>query len=150
MGSLSRLIPDLQAALGPVILISGVGLLLLTITNRFGRIIDRSRALTRELPAAPEAGRGMILRQLAILRKRSRLVRGSIILATMNVLCVSLLMIVLFLSSVFGGSPTGVLVALFVIGLACLIGSLIAFLQDIHLSLTAVDLEVEQAMETGG
>ena len=37
---LHELIPVLQVAIGPVILISGVGLLLLTLTNRFGRIID--------------------------------------------------------------------------------------------------------------
>jgi hypothetical protein len=35
------MIPVLQVAIGPVILISGVGLLLLTLTNRYGRTIDR-------------------------------------------------------------------------------------------------------------
>ena len=39
--SLHELIPVLQVAIGPVILISGVGLLLLTLTNRFRRAIDR-------------------------------------------------------------------------------------------------------------
>lgn len=34
------LIPTLQTAIGPVILISGVALLLLTVTNRLGRAID--------------------------------------------------------------------------------------------------------------
>jgi hypothetical protein len=33
----------LRDAIGPVILISGVGLLLLTMTNRLGRAIDRAR-----------------------------------------------------------------------------------------------------------
>ena len=39
------LVPILQMAVGPVILISGVGLLLLSMTNRLGRVIDRSRLL---------------------------------------------------------------------------------------------------------
>lgn len=39
--SLTELVPILQLAVGPVILISGVGLLLLTLTNRFGRMLDR-------------------------------------------------------------------------------------------------------------
>src|SRR5579859_2639184 len=43
------LIPVLQVAIGPVILISGVGLLLLTLTNRLGRAVDRSRAQDRQL-----------------------------------------------------------------------------------------------------
>lgn len=50
--SLTQLIPTLQLAIGPVILISGVGLLLLSMTNRFGRIIDRARALNRDLRGA--------------------------------------------------------------------------------------------------
>ena len=45
----AELVPVLQVAVGPVILISGVGLLLLTMTNRFGRIIDRSRILAAQL-----------------------------------------------------------------------------------------------------
>ena len=35
--SLNQMFPVLQVAIGPVILISGVGLLLLTMTNRLGR-----------------------------------------------------------------------------------------------------------------
>ncbi|MBL8732337.1 MAG: DUF2721 domain-containing protein [Planctomycetes bacterium] len=53
--SLSDLLPVLQTAIGPVILISGIGLLLLNMTNRYGRIIDRSRDLLRRL--GPEADR---------------------------------------------------------------------------------------------
>ena len=37
---LTDLVPILQMAIGPVILISGVGLLLLSMTNRLGRAID--------------------------------------------------------------------------------------------------------------
>ena len=43
----------LQVAIGPVILISGVGLLLLTMTNRLGRAIDRARQMTRICPDTP-------------------------------------------------------------------------------------------------
>ena len=45
MTAWARLVPILQVAIGPAILISGVGLLLLTMTNRFGRIIHRARQL---------------------------------------------------------------------------------------------------------
>ena len=47
--TLTQLVPILQLAIGPVILISGVGLLLLTLTNRFGRMLDRSRAIIHEV-----------------------------------------------------------------------------------------------------
>jgi hypothetical protein len=41
--SLEQIIPELRDAIGPVILISSVGLLLLTMTNRLGRAIDCAR-----------------------------------------------------------------------------------------------------------
>jgi len=50
--SVKDLVPILQVAIGPVILISGVGLLLLTLSNRFGRAVDRSRLLVREMRQA--------------------------------------------------------------------------------------------------
>jgi hypothetical protein len=50
---LNELIPVLQVAIGPVILISGISLLLLTLTNRFGRTIDRSRQLVHEMRESP-------------------------------------------------------------------------------------------------
>jgi uncharacterized protein DUF2721 len=39
-------VPILEIAIGPVIPISGVGLLLLSMTNQFGRVIARSRQLS--------------------------------------------------------------------------------------------------------
>ena len=52
--SVAELIPVLQTAIGPVILISGIGLLLLTMTNRLGRAIDRARIIDAQLPQIPE------------------------------------------------------------------------------------------------
>jgi Protein of unknown function (DUF2721) len=57
MTPVHELIPVLQVAIGPVILISGVGLLLLTLTNRYGRTIDRSRLLVGELRECSEEDR---------------------------------------------------------------------------------------------
>jgi methylmalonyl-CoA decarboxylase len=48
----------LTASIAPVIVISGVGLLLLGITNRYGRVIDRTRLLVRDLAESdPESAR---------------------------------------------------------------------------------------------
>ena len=52
---LTALIPILQVAIGPVILVSGVGLLLLSMTNRLGRIVDRRRHRIQYRPCAPVA-----------------------------------------------------------------------------------------------
>jgi len=46
---LNELVPMLQVAVGPVILISGAGLVLLSLTNRFARAVDRTRELIRQM-----------------------------------------------------------------------------------------------------
>src|SRR5579872_4162424 len=71
--SVSELIPVLQVAIGPVILISGVGLVLLTLTNRFGRAIDRSRQIIQQVRTANESDRQRLEDQVAILYRRAQL-----------------------------------------------------------------------------
>jgi Protein of unknown function (DUF2721) len=139
---LSQLIPVLQVAIGPVILISGVGLLLLTLTNRFGRTIDRSRQLVRELRACAGADRRRLEGQVEILYRRARLIRLSILLAGVSVLLASVLIIVLFLTALWKLEVALVISLLFIACMAAVIGSLAAFIRDINLSLVALKLEL--------
>jgi len=132
----------LQVAIGPVILISGVGLLLLTLTNRYGRTIDRSRQLMHELRECSEADRQRLDGQVAILYRRARLIRLSILLAGVSLLLVSLLIIVLFLTALWKLEVGLLINLLFVACMVSLSGCLVAFLRDINLSLVALKLEL--------
>ena len=137
-----ELIPVLQVAIGPVILISGVGLLLLTLTNRYGRTIDRSRQLVRELRECTEADRQRLEGQVEILYRRARLIRLSILLAGVSVLLASLLIIVLFLTALWKLEVGLLMSLLFIACMLALSGSLVAFIRDINLSLGALKLEL--------
>src|SRR6185369_12751881 len=90
---LSQLIPVLQQAVAPVILISGVGLLLLSLTNRFGRAVDRSRQLIRERRELGEADRRQLDDQVKVLYRRARLIQQAIILGASSVLFAAVLII---------------------------------------------------------
>ena len=137
-----ELIPVLQVAIGPVILISGVGLLLLTLTNRYGRTIDRSRQLVREKRECSEADRQRLEGQVEILYRRARLIRLSILLAGVSVLLASVLIIVLFLTALWKAEVGHLIILLFIACMASLSGSLVAFIRDINLSLVALKLEL--------
>ncbi|PYJ03967.1 MAG: DUF2721 domain-containing protein [Verrucomicrobia bacterium] len=137
-----ELIPVLQVAIGPVILISGIGLLLLTLTNRFGRAVDRSRQLAHEMRDLPDSGRQRLARQVEILYRRAGLIRLSIIMAAGSVLLASVLIIALFLTALLK-LEVGLLISLlFIACMVSLIVSLVAFIRDIHLSLVALKLEL--------
>jgi hypothetical protein len=141
--SLNQIVPVLQVAIGPVILISGVGLLLLTMTNRLGRAIDRARQLMRELEERTAQDRDYVLAQVAIIYHRARLIRLTITLAAVSVLLASVLIIALFLTALFQWEVGTLISLIFIVCLASLIASLVTFIYDIHLSLVALKLELK-------
>jgi hypothetical protein len=140
---LHELIPVLQVAIGPVILISGVGLLLLTLTNRLGRAVDRSRQLAGEMRDVKEPDRIRLSRQVEVLYRRAGLIRIAIIMSAMSVLLVSVLIIALFLSALMKLEVVPLISLLFIGCMLSLIVSLVAFIRDIQLSLSALKLELE-------
>jgi hypothetical protein len=141
---LTDLVPILQMAVGPVILISGVGLLLLSMTNRLGRVIDRSRLLADAVRKANNEIKPRFTAQLKILARRARLVRLSIILATFSLLLAAVLVIVVFTAAVFHLEIGIVVIIVFVGCMASLFASLVVFIMDIDLSLAALKLEVDK------
>jgi hypothetical protein len=132
---LDQLVPVLQLAIGPVILISGVGLLLLTLTNRFGRLLDRARLLNRESQSAARA-------QIDILHRRATILRLSIILGAITVLLVAVIILALFVAALFRIEAGWFIVVLFCASQISLIGSMLAFIRDMNLALAAVRLEI--------
>ena len=142
---LLELIPVLQVAIGPVILISGVGLLLLTLTNRFGRAVDRARVLVREMRTQSEEDRKRLAGQVEILYHRASLIRMSIILAALSVLLAAALIITLFLTALMRIESTQLIILLFISCMIALILSLAAFIREIQLSLHALKLDLESS-----
>jgi ABC-type multidrug transport system fused ATPase/permease subunit len=132
----------LQLSVIPVVLISGVGLLLLSFTNRLARTIDRSRTLIKELRSIPEGEQSATNQQLEILIRRSEYLRAAITFTALSILFSSLMIIGLFFL-LFLQWPTEHLVLLFFfIGVLSIIISMGFFLLDIYLSLRALKLEV--------
>jgi len=142
MTSIQELIPVLQIAIGPVILISGVGLLLLSMTNRLSRVIDRARALLAITDTASDRAHQHVFSQIDILWMRARLIRMSILLASISVLFAAILIIILFITALFKIQDAWLISILFTTCLLSLIGSLIAFIVDINRSLTAFKVEL--------
>lgn len=140
--SVAQMLPVLQTAIGPMILISGLGLVLLTMTNRLGRTIDRVRILTGILPTAAENKHAKISAQLRILWRRARLIRMAILLCAMSALASAILIIVIFFTALWQLEAALLIGALFILSMMCLIGALIFVILDINQSLLALKLEM--------
>jgi len=139
--SLESLIPTLQLAVGPVILISGVGLLLLCMTNRIARVIDRARIVAADCEIVGHDELEVCYAKLEILSQRAKILRASIAMAAFSVLLVAVLVILLFCGALFRVEIANVIVTLFVGCMCSLIGSLVFFIRDVNLSLKALWLD---------
>jgi hypothetical protein len=124
----------LQASISPVALISGVGLLILSMTNRFARVTDRLRELSE---TASENTRHAS--QSRIFLRRARLLRTSISCSVASVLGASVMVLLLFFATLFGAPVRELALVIFGVSLVLLIVSLIYFLLDMNLSLRAIE-----------
>lgn len=143
---LTDLVNTLQLSIGPVILISGIGLIILSLTNRFGRIIDRTRQLSVEYRSSSGADLVRILSELKILTKRAKAIRASNFLAVLSVLLVSLIIIGLFWSALYEFNIIYILITLFISSIVSLILALGLFIYDIELSLRALWIELPSSI----
>ncbi len=141
------IIPKLRDAIGPVILVSGVGLLLLTMTNRLGRAIDRARQLKNEVAIRTGHEREQTLLQVAILYRRAKIIRLSITLAACSAALAALLIVTLFVNALLQLQFEALIGLIFVGCMFCLFASLIAFICDINFSLHALKLELVDTIQ---
>jgi hypothetical protein len=143
---LEQILPQLRDAIGPVIVISGVGLLLLTMTNRLGRAIDRSRQLKQELSSRTGRELAQTQAQVKILFRRAKIIRRSIILAASSASLAAILIMVLFIGPMLQMDLAWLIGLTFFSCMACLLFSIIAFIIDINLSLVALRMELQPVL----
>ncbi len=151
------LIALIQAVLSPILLISAVGLLLLTLQNRYGRVIDRLRSFGEEIATLkqrmryPRAREVSIKRQLGNLLKRGKLLRDAILFLYLGILCVILSSILIFVSNGFGAPIANITILAFSTALIfVLVGALFA-IREMIMSYQAVttQLVIEDGIDDG-
>lgn len=134
----------LQLSIAPVTVISGVGLLLLSMTNRYGRVVDRTRSLIGEIKHANKDDSQRFIQQMQILFQRAKLLRTVIVACTSCIIAVVISIFCIFVTQVFGIHFEGIAIGSFLVGLLALMVSLILFLQDLSVSMKALHLEAER------
>ena len=140
----ANLVTILQASIAPFVLISGIGLLLLSMTNRIARPTDLIRRLLVDIAATPESDRTSLMLQVALLRKRCSILRTAIFLSILAIVCVGGVTLLLFSSLLLEVRLPYLVEILFSSSLVSLIASLLYLMQDIRITLRSLDLEIER------
>ena len=138
----------LQSSISPIVLISGVGLLLLSLSNRLGRTTDRSREIVKELrEISDKKSKKRKIVQLNILYRRSKILRFSIVSIAFSILTSSLIIPILLIMNLFGTDLTTIGIFLFLLSILGMITSAILLFIDVTLSLKALQIGVNEYLD---
>jgi hypothetical protein len=111
-------------------------------TNRFSHATGRARLLAAEWHKLDGSAREHVACQIRVFRRRLRLLLLAITLALGSVLLTALLIITLLANYLFGTTFRGLIAVFFALSLLSLVVSLVLFIRDMSLALTALQEEL--------
>jgi hypothetical protein len=124
----------IQLAIAPVFLLSGIAALLVVMTNRLARIVDRARKLEERWPTLDERALPAAQREIPLLERRRHLASWSINFCTGAALLLCVVIVTLFFEEFLGTDLKWFAGGLFVTVMFALIGGLSAFLREVYLA----------------
>jgi hypothetical protein len=125
----------IQLALGPVFLLSGVGITLSMLTQRLARIVDRARTLEDQRERTTDADRlKHIDRDLRAIWRRTRYINSAIALSTVSAFTTTLVVTLLFASEFTRMAVGGLIAVMFIASMMALSTSFIMFLIEVRIA----------------
>jgi hypothetical protein len=139
----------LATAIAPVTLISGITFLTSVMANRYGRCIDRIRALLRDVQGVPNPSRRRedMITQINILYARTRRLRNTMTLAGISIFCIVLTVCGSFSNMLLHFPTAPVIAGIFLLALMLLVAAVTGFIRDILVSLHAVKVEINSGLD---
>ncbi len=133
--NISTIANVIDISVAPVFLLAGISGLLMVLTNRLARTIDRSRslqaAINRQL--SPEHKKVIDL-EMASLLKRSRYINLAVNFATVSALLVCFVIITLFLGNLISANVAFVVASLFIVCMIVLAAAFSFFLAEVFIA----------------
>src|SRR5690348_3546122 len=135
----------IQLALGPVFLLSGVGITLSMLTQRLSRIVDRARTLEDRREATTDVEKHKVIdKDLRAILRRSRYINSAIALSTTCALLTALVVTLLFASAFSPLSVGPVVAIMFAAALLSLSVAFIMFLIEVRIATNTLRIGVQK------
>ena len=143
VSTLPGLAKDIQLALAPVFLITGIGSILNMLTGRLSRIIDRARLIEDMFTERDDPRHAGQVRELRLLDRRIVVVNNAIFLATSSAVALCTVVALLFVARLAGFGFARTLAVVFALSLVLLIAALVLFLVEVRIAVTAIRVKDE-------
>ncbi len=132
----------LQAALTPITLISGVGLLLVSMTNRYNHSTDRLRQLLRQSEAIRPRKDEDLEHAIELIFLRVRLLRQAILLVVLSGMCSALLVLASIAEIAIASDFMLLKSLLLLVAVVLVVISTLIFAKEVTTSMKALGLSV--------
>jgi hypothetical protein len=132
-----------QLAIAPVFLIAGIGALLIVMANRLGRVVDRARAIEKDIMGYDVKMRETALAELVVLYRRMVLVHWAIYACVASALAICLVIAVLFIGDLADAAVGTIVAALFVLAMSLIVTGLVIFLVETGIATRSVRVRQE-------
>ncbi len=144
-GPVDNIAHNIQLAVAPVFLLTGIGSILNVLAARLGRVVDRARRVESDLLAHQSAAASLspelledARRELIVLGRRIAAANWAIVLCTLSALLIAIVVAILFIGDLVPVHGNSVVALLFVAAMLLLIGGLMLFLYEVQIALRSV------------
>ena len=134
---------DIQLALAPVFLLTGIGSMLNMLVGRLARIVDRARAIEADFTPKGDPRHAAQVDELRLLDRRMRTVNNAIFLVTASAVALCTVVAALFLARLMGFGFARTLAVVFATSLLLLIAGLVLFLLEVRMAVHAIQVRDE-------
>jgi hypothetical protein len=145
-GSVDNIAHNIQLALAPVFLLTGIGSILNVLAARLSRVVDRARRVEADILAYDPARLGNTptttladaRRELLWLDKRMAAANWAIVMCTLSALLIAIVVAILFVGDLLPVRGSNIVALLFVAAMLLLISGLMLFLYEVQIALRSV------------
>jgi Protein of unknown function (DUF2721) len=140
----------IQVALTPIFLISAIGVTLNVLTSRLARVVDRARAMEKEvrMPDYTPTGRDLHA-ALGVLARRAGFINAAITLITLSALFIALVVVMLFVNAFLRWDLAVFIACMFILSMLALAVALLAFLIEVRIATKSLRIGIEAASRQG-
>lgn len=120
----------IQLALAPVFLLVAIGNIIATLTQRLGRVVDRSRELQKLHGSTTGEEHDMVVREIRLSDDRIAIIGNALLLLVLSALSIGCTVVLLFLEEFAHLGLNAVAAGTFIIAIALLMWALVLFLKE--------------------
>ncbi|MDE1467553.1 DUF2721 domain-containing protein [Aurantiacibacter sp. D1-12] len=120
----------IQLALAPVFLLVAIGNIIGTLTQRLGRVVDRSRDLQREHGVTEGMEHDDVVREIRLLDSRIALINQALRLLVIASLAIGVTVVLLFAEEFAHVGLNPIAAATFIVSIGLLMWALVLFLRE--------------------